>query len=121
MAIKDYQDAIDLLIAGNLNYEKIVVELVKKNPKLFLSIVTPQREMFAILAKDAWMGDVRNFLSNGQKVEGIKLIRERLGHGLKEAKDIADYAIYIMSPMTSFPPAVSLSTADENIARQIAA
>lgn len=121
MSVQDYKDAIDILTSKNLNYEKIVIELVKQNPKLFLKIITPNRELFQVLAKDEWMTYVRALLDEGKKVEGIKLIRDKLGYGLKEAKDVADFAMYVMSPMTIVPPTVQLSSKDEQLARQIAA
>ncbi len=121
MSVQDYKDAIDILTSKNLNYEKIVIELVKQNPKLFLKIITPNRELFKVLAKDDWMTYVRALLEEGKKVEGIKLIRDKLGYGLKEAKDVADFAAFYMNPMLIVRPAATLSIEDDAIARQIAA
>jgi ribosomal protein L7/L12 len=37
--------------------------------------------------------EIQDFISRGQKINAIKLYRERTGAGLKEAKDAIDYAI----------------------------
>lgn len=39
---------------------------------------------------DAWKIDALLFFKQNRKVDGIKLIRQRTGLGLKESKDIAD-------------------------------
>ena len=121
MSAQDYKDAIDILVSKPINYERIVVELVKQYPKIFLKIVTPDRELFQVLAKDGWMTYARSLLDSGKKVEAIKQVRDNLGYGLKEAKDIIDYASFYMNPMLVIRPIAVLSSEDDAIARKIAA
>jgi Ribosomal protein L7/L12 C-terminal domain len=38
----------------------------------------------------SWEGEARNLAARGQAIEAIKLVREKTGLGLKEAKDLVD-------------------------------
>lgn len=125
MSAKDYQEAIDFLLNKNrpIDFEKVVVELAKKHPKIFLSIVKQERNVFAVLNKESWMSYARQRLVDGQKVEAIKEIRSATGFGLKEAKDIADLALTIMFPAQGFTATAAFAMSQDqiDIANKIAA
>jgi hypothetical protein len=38
----------------------------------------------------AWEGEARRFAARGEAIEAIKLVREKTGLGLKEAKDLVE-------------------------------
>jgi len=55
------------------------------------SIVPPAPGLAATIQRAQQMSDeVRQLAARGQKVEAIKLLREKSGLGLKEAKDLVD-------------------------------
>ncbi len=119
---EDYQAVMDIMLGQQeLNYKKIVVELAKQNPKLLLKIMNPDRNMFAVLAKDPWMTEVRGHIGNGDRIDAIKLIREKVGYGLKEAKDITDLADHYMRPMVAVSPDINhMSSGALELAQKIA-
>lgn len=103
-----YEKAIDVLLSG-YDSKAIAILLAKKHPAIFLDLHGQSRnttvpsgpipravgaaERDAATPKpfEQWHSDVVNLLrSGGNKVAAIKLIREKTGLGLKEAKDLAD-------------------------------
>ena len=119
---KHYAEAIRLLTDEKkvLNYKNIVIELARRNPKLFVDIVVPAPQMFNILARETWMTIVREKIDNGLKVEAIKEIRDCAGYGLKESKDILDYAITLIDPTNYHYSGNQLDQTQAQIARLIA-
>lgn len=66
---------------------KAAVEAIGKDA----AIVTPARSLQATIKRAQDMSDeVQHLVAQGHKIEAIKLIRERAGLGLKEAKDLVD-------------------------------
>ena len=52
---------------------------------------TPQPSLGALPAEGGpWLAEVRALAANDQKIQAIKLYRERTGVGLKEAKDAVE-------------------------------
>jgi len=55
------------------------------------AILAPAPSLVAFIQRAQEMSEeVRKLAASGQKIEAIKLIRERTGLGLKEAKDLVD-------------------------------
>jgi ribosomal protein L7/L12 len=70
-----------------LTEAKAAVEAIGKEA----AIVPPAPGLQATIRRALEMSDeVQHLVSQGQKIEAIKLIRERTGLGLKEAKDLVD-------------------------------
>jgi len=44
----------------------------------------------SVVNAGAWQQDVRVLMSQGQKIEAIKLVRQHTGAGLKDAKDFVE-------------------------------
>jgi ribosomal protein L7/L12 len=66
---------------------KAAVEAIGKDA----AIVAPAPGLQATIRRALEMSDeVQHLVAQGQKIEAIKLIRERTGLGLKEAKDLVD-------------------------------
>jgi hypothetical protein len=51
----------------------------------------------------AWQQDVRALLQQGNKIEAIKLVRERTGAGLRDAKDFVDAVDAGQNPPVPMP------------------
>ena len=83
-----YKKAIDLLIGmGNVEKEKLAVELAKHHPSIFIKLVEGKgKEEEVMLDNDIVF--IINALNAGRRVDAVKGIREYWGHGLKGASDI---------------------------------
>ena len=82
-AIKLVRDRTGLALAA----AKDAVETIGRDE----AIVPPARSLAATIRRAQEMSEeVQQLVAKGQKVEAIKLIRERSGLGLKEAKDLVD-------------------------------
>ena len=84
-----YKKAIDLLIGmGNVEKEKLAVELAKHHPSIFIKLVEGKgKEEEGMLDNNIVF--IVNALNEGRRVDAIKGIREYWDYGLKEALDIA--------------------------------
>lgn len=83
-----YKKAINILMDGDVDFKKLGVALAQTNPKLFIQLVDDPNVFRPV---EQWHRDVKHLTCAGRKVEAIKLIREKTGFGLKEAKDISDH------------------------------
>ena len=82
-AIKLMRDKSGLTLAA----AKDAVELMEKLP----ASAPPPPGLVATIRQAQEMSDeVQKLVAKGQKIQAIKLIRERTGMGLKEAKDLVD-------------------------------
>jgi len=59
----------------------------------------------SVVNAGAWQQDVRVLMSQGQKIEAIKLVRQHTGAGLKDAKDFVEALERGGSP--AVPPAAA--------------
>ena len=76
-SLKEAKDAVDSLAAGK--------------PVVFTSFQTVDATSYAGSSLDEQkLAEAERLILNGNKIAGIKLLRESFGMGLKEAKDIAD-------------------------------
>lgn len=76
-SLKEAKDAVDNLAAGI--------------PVVFTSFQTVDPTSYAASSLDGQkLAEAERLILNGNKIAGIKLLRESFGMGLKEAKDIAD-------------------------------
>lgn len=82
-----FQKAIDVLMNENIDYKKVCIALAQTNPKLFIKLVDDPNVFKPV---EEWHREVKRHMIGVRKVEAIKLIREKTGFGLKEAKDISD-------------------------------
>jgi ribosomal protein L7/L12 len=82
-----YAKAIDLLMGGKVDFKTLAIELAKQNPELFCTLAVPAVQA---VTDDAWKPDAIRFIRQGNLVSSIKLVREKTGFGLKEAKDVVD-------------------------------
>lgn len=100
MTTKNYKTAIDILTTNAFDAKKIAIELAKSHPAIFVQLVglTSVQPVAPVpTLVDEWHLDVIRKLYRCEKVAAIKQIREHTGCGLKEAKDIADYASNYMN------------------------
>src|SRR5688500_4561304 len=75
--LKEAKDAVDNLVAGK--------------PVVFTSFQTGDPTSYVASSLDEQkLAEAERLILNGNKIAGIKLMRESFGMGLKEAKDIAD-------------------------------
>jgi ribosomal protein L7/L12 len=82
-AIKLMRDKTGLPLAA----AKAAVEAIGRED----AIVPPAPGLAATIQRAQQMSDeVRRLAARGQKIEAIKLLREKSGLGLKEAKDLVD-------------------------------
>ena len=82
-----FRKAIDVLMNENTDYKKVCIALAQTNPKLFNKLVDDPNVFKHV---EEWHREVKRHVVAERKVEGIKLIREKTGFGLKESKDILD-------------------------------
>ena len=83
-----YKKAIDLLIGmGNVEKEKLAVELAKHHPSIFIKLVEGKgKEEEAMLDNNIVF--IISALNTGRRVDAIKGIRDYFGHGFKGSLDI---------------------------------
>lgn len=114
-----YQKAIDLLLSNTIDYKKIVVELAKFYPETFVKLATSS-------FNEPWHSKVKNYILAGEKVSAVKLTREKLNLGLKEALDVVHL---VQNELRSnghsidyydFKPEIKVSTTFQNIVSSIA-
>jgi len=86
-----YAKAIGILqIVTGSEMSKIVYEVAKKNPKAFCDAYSSAFPD-VVAVEPIWVRQGRELWPKGeQKIMAIKLIREKTGLGLKEAKDFVD-------------------------------
>ena len=83
-----YKKAIDLLIGmGNVEKEKLAVELAKHHPSIFIKLVEGKgKEEEVMLDND--IAFIINALDAGALGAAVKGIRDYFGHGLNETLNI---------------------------------
>ena len=83
-----YKKAIDLLIGmGNVEKEKLAVELAKHHPSIFIKLVEGKgKEEEVMLDNDIVF--IIAAINDGRRVDAVKGIRDYFGHGLSEALEI---------------------------------
>ena len=85
-----YKKAIDLLIGmSNVEKKKLVVELAKHHPSIFIKLVEDSKgkEEEEVMI-DNKIVFIINALNAGRRGDAVKGIREYWGYGLKESLDI---------------------------------
>ena len=83
-----YKKAIDLLIGmGNVEKEKLAVELAKHHPSIFIKLVEGKGKEEEVRL-DNNIVFIINALDAGRRVDAVKGIRYYFGHGLKESHEI---------------------------------
>ena len=99
------QEAIRYTLTHELDYTKLMLRLMIDDPVLVIDLLAPDMDRFAAdflkrdpeqflkLAKQFVTGiqrmrEIKAFLTSGNLVGVIKLLREDTGLGLKEARDI---------------------------------
>lgn len=120
VTIETLQRAIALVAAGQLDYKKIVVQLAQHHPAIFVQLATNT-------ISQQWHRTVKAYiLEDGNRVAGIKLLRERTGIGLKEALDVCHAAKNLMyktgecREYHEFPDNFTLEDELQTVARTIA-
>ena len=83
-----YKKAIDLLIGmGNVEKEKLAVELAKHHPSIFIKLVEGKgKEEEVMLDNDIVF--IINALNAGRRVDAAKGIQEYWGHDFHDSLDI---------------------------------
>ena len=83
-----YKKVIDLLIGmGNVEKEKLAVELAKHHPSIFIKLVEGKgKEEEVMLDNDIVF--IINALNAGRRIEGIRGVMSYFQYGLKEAYDV---------------------------------
>ena len=81
-----YKKAIDLLIGmGNVEKEKLAVELAKHHPSIFIKLVEGKGEEVMLNNN---IVSIISALDAGSRTDAVKGIRYYFGHGLKESLEI---------------------------------
>lgn len=97
-----YKKAIDLLIGmGNVEKEKLAVELAKHHPSIFIKLVEGKgKEEEVMLDNDIVF--IINALNAGRRVDAAKGIQEYWGHDFHDSLDIVKvydgYKDILLSP-----------------------
>ncbi len=97
-----YKKAIDLLIGmGNVEKEKLAVELAKHHPSIFIKLVEGKgKEEEVMLDNDIVF--IINALNAGRRVDAAKGIQEYWGHAFHDSLDIVKvydgYKDILLSP-----------------------
>lgn len=73
-------------MAPDMDYRTIVIALAKRYPNVLIELANG--------IKEDWHVNVLDLMKKGEKVQAIKETRYHTGYGLKEAKDVIDYAMY---------------------------
>jgi hypothetical protein len=83
-----YKKAIDLLIGmGNVEKEKLAVELAKHHPSIFTKLVEGKGKEEEVML-DNNIVFIINALNAGIRVDAVKGIRDYFGHSLLASLDI---------------------------------
>lgn len=84
-----YKKAIDLLIGmGNVEKEKLAVELAKHHPSIFIKLVEGKGKEEEEAMFDNNIVFIISALNTGRRVDAIKGIRDYFGHGLSGSLEI---------------------------------
>lgn len=84
-----YKKVIDLLIGmGNVEKEKLAVELAKHHPSIFIKLVDGKGKEEEEVMLDNDIVFIINALNASRQVAAIKGIRDYFGHSLDEALEI---------------------------------
>ena len=82
-----YKKAIDLLIGmGNVEKEKLAVELAKHHPSIFIKLALGEEKKEAKL--DEELASILGHLAAGRRLEGIRGVSSYFQYGLKEAFEV---------------------------------
>ena len=85
-----YKKAIDLLIGmGNVEKEKLAVELAKHHPSIFIKLVEGKGKEEEVMI-DNNIVFIINAINAGRRVDAVKGLREYFGHNFKEAIEIVN-------------------------------
>ena len=83
-----YKKAIDLLIGmGNVEKEKLAVELAKHHPSIFIKLVEGKVKEEEVML-DNNIVFIINAIHAGRRVDAVKGIREYWGYDLEESLEI---------------------------------
>lgn len=77
-----YKRVIEILMNEEIDYKRVVVELAKREPEVFLRVVD--------CAPVPWMEKAVESIKNGMLIEAIKDARNEADLPLKEAKDLIE-------------------------------
>lgn len=114
-----YVDVIEALANDRIDYQRIVVELAKHNPSLFLRLHRGETKLIKKLLTEQALSEIRNALTTQGlgKVYAIKTLRLATvttknphGLGLKEAHDIikvvAGENLYLTNDLQAYVKAI---------------
>ena len=83
-----YKKAIDLLIGmGNVEKEKLAVELAKHHPSIFIKLVEGKGKEEEVMLDNNIVFIISAF-NTGRRVDAVKGIRDYFGHGTNESIEI---------------------------------
>ena len=95
-----YKKVIDLLIdMGNVEKEKLAVELAKHHPSIFIKLVEGKGKEEEVML-DNNIVFIINDLNAGRRVNAVKGIRDYFGHDINESLEIVkvydgDYDLFL--------------------------
>ena len=84
-----YAQTIDIITSNTLEYKKIVQEIAKTSPSVFVKAF---QKVYPNIERDDL--EYIELLKQGLKIQAIKLRREKTGEGLREAKSYIDQLQY---------------------------
>lgn len=85
MKINYYAQAIDIILLQTIEYKKIVGEIIKSNPAVFVKAC---RKIYPLETNEN--KEYIELLREGKKIQAIKLYRDKTGLSLRECKDFID-------------------------------
>lgn len=80
-----YAEAIDILTSTSMEYRKVIFEIAKSHPAIFVKAYKKAYPDIGLTLKD-----YAALIHDNQPIAAIKLYRERTGLGLKESKEFID-------------------------------
>ena len=101
-----YKKAIDLLIGmGNVEKEKLAVELAKHHPSIFIKLVEGKGKEEEVMLNNNIVFII-NALDAGRRVDAIKGIQDYFGHSINGSVEIVkvydgDKGIYLSPSQTA--------------------
>ena len=89
---ESYQQTIELLMASDIDYKKVVIKLAQLDPDMFIKCANGSiSDIPAIngMTRER-VNEVREIVNSGKRIDAIKKVREYTKWGLKEAKEYVD-------------------------------
>jgi hypothetical protein len=91
-----YKAVIDILMTHPVDFRQVAINLAKSYPGIFIEMMpAEQAGAEPVMAESveppkAWQLDIIKLLKSNEPAAAIRLLRQEIGCGLKDAKDVID-------------------------------